>query len=397
MVLPNASAPDVSRRQVLSLLAVGGVSTWLAGCSASSSPEGPAIPDNALNVRHFGAKGDGRTDDTRAITAALKKLKKSQTLLFPAGTYPHREVLPVTTEGVTLQGPGKLLATAEQTSALRIDAPGVTVKEMTVAMGTTTQRWSSEDQHKIFLAPHPGITISDVDIEGSAAAGLFSYGAQHFRFAHVHVSDTRADGIHMTNGTRYGTVHEPRITRSGDDGVAVVSYLQDPVPCHHITVRSPQVRTTTNGRGVSVVGGHDVSYHDVRIDRSNAASVYVACEGGDFVTHDTQRVTVDGGTITNANTNSAVDHGAVLVYSGRAGGAVQRVEVSDLVVSGTRPSASRQIGAVADSSDDRIADIEFRHLRLAATPTPYQGNAPVTAIDLVAVRAAGTVVRASSS
>lgn len=387
-------APAVSRRQLLGWLGAGGLAVTLGACTAEH-PGRPTIPDNALNVRHFGARGDGKTDDTKAIFAALKKVKKGQTLVFPSGTYRHSEVLPVTTPGVALQGPGRLLATAEQTSALRIDAPDVTVAHMTVAMGETTQRWSSEDQHKIFLAPHSGITISHVHIEGSAAAGLFSYGAQHFRFTHVHVSDTRADGIHMTNGSRYGTVRSPRITRSGDDGVAVVSYLQDPTPCHHISVHSPQVHTTTGGRGISVVGGHDVSYHDIAIDRSNAASVYLACEGGDFVTHDTERVMVDGGTITNANTNDAIDHGAVLVYSGRGGGAVQNVVIKDLTVTDTRSSASRQIGAVADSADDKVADIDFTDLHLAATPTPYQGNAPVSALDLTDVEAAGQAVQAT--
>ena len=390
----------ISRRSLLGLLGSGGaagIAASLASCTASTRAHKGAVDSDALNVRHFGARGDGRSDDTAAISRALRALSPGQTLAFPAGTYPHSAVVAVTTSGVTLQGPGRLLATAEQTSALRIDAPGVTVQHLTVAMGRTTQRWSSDDQHKIFLAPHPNITIHDVHIEGSAAAGLFSYGAQHFRFSKVRVSDTRADGIHMTNGSRYGTVHDSRVSRSGDDGVAVVSYLQDPVPCHDIAIVSPQVHTTTGGRGISVVGGHDVSYHDIEIDHSNAASVYIACEGGDFVTHDTENVTVSGGTVTDANTNSAIDHGAVLVYSGRAGGSVSRVTIADLTIRATRPGASRQIGVIADSGDDLVADIEFRGLNLAATPPPYQGNAPTSAVTLDDVLASGATVRATAS
>jgi polygalacturonase len=36
-----------------------------------------------LNVKHFGAKGDGKTDDTKAIQIALD----AGIRLFPAGVY----------------------------------------------------------------------------------------------------------------------------------------------------------------------------------------------------------------------------------------------------------------------------------------------------------------------
>jgi hypothetical protein len=344
-------------------------------------------------VRKFGARGDGRTDDTRAIVAALAALQPAGTLVFPPGTYRHSQVLTVAVRDVTLEGPGRLYATAEQTSALRVDAPGVTIRNMTVAMGPTTRRWSSEDQHKIFLAPHAGITVSDVHVEGSAAAGLFCYGAERFHFSRVRVSDTRADGIHMTNGAHDGVVDAPLIMRSGDDGVAVVSYVQDPAPCHDIAIVSPRVRTTTGGRGVSVVGGQDIAYSDVHVDRSHAASVYIACESAEFVTRDTMRVTVKSGSVTNANTSPSVDQGAVLVFNGRAGGAVEQVAISGLTVSGTRPTASRQIGVVIDGPDNVISDVVFRDLRLAAEPMPYEGNAPTSDFALADVRAAGALVR----
>lgn len=391
-----ARTPEISRRQLLSRLgAVGSAvltASVAAACTASRRAHRSA-PPNALDVRDFGARGDARTDDTSAIAAALTALRSGQILVFPAGTYRHSGVLSVATEGVTLEGPGRLYATAEQTSALRIDAPGVTVRRMVVAMGSTTRRWSDEDQHKIFVAPHEGIRITDVRIEGSAAAGLFCYGARDFRFTRVLVGDTRADGIHMTNASQYGTVESPRVMRSGDDGVAVVSYATDPGPCHHIEVFSPQVRTTRGGRGVSVVGGEDISYHDIGIDRSAAAAVYIACEDSRFVTRSVARVLVGGGALTNANTNPADDQGSVLVYNGRAGASVDHVTISDLSVTGTRTTASRQIGAVADGPTDVLSKIVFRNLRLADEPTPFQGNAPLNSFTLVDVRAAGTEVR----
>ncbi len=41
----------------------------------------------AMNVRHYGAKGDGTTDDTTAIQSALNACSEGDILYFPYGTY----------------------------------------------------------------------------------------------------------------------------------------------------------------------------------------------------------------------------------------------------------------------------------------------------------------------
>lgn len=386
--MPSYASRTLTRRHLLG--ALGAVSAAsLAACTSGKSPE-----TRAIDVRRFGAKGDGRTDDQRALERALRAVEPGQALSFgTGGVFRHSDVLTLRVPDVLLLGGGTLEATDEQNSAVTIDAANVRVRDLTFAVSATTQRWSAAEQHKLYLGPHAGIELDDVSISGSAAAGLYAYGPTGFRFRRLTVRDTRADGIHLTNGARHGMVERPRCSRTGDDGVAVVSYLQDPTPCSDITVDRPIVRTTTGGRGISVVGGHDVDYRDVTISASSAAAIYLACEGGDFVTHPTKRVTVRGGRIDGANTDAAIDHGAVLVYSGRAGGSVEEVTVSDLTIAGTRPGASRQIGAVADGPDDALAAIVFDRLRLAGTPDPYQGNAPAGPVTLADVTAAGSRVR----
>lgn len=364
--------------------------TALTACTSGSSSSSGA---HTHDVVSFGAIGDGHTDDGAAITRALAALHRGDTLTFPAGrTFCHAGVLSVTTPGVRLRGPGRLLATSESASALKIQAADVTLDSLHLSIAATTHRWSAPDQHKLYLGGYAGITVEGVVIDGSAAAGLFCDGPSGFRLTDVHVSDTRADGIHMTNGAHNGRVESPRISRSGDDAVAVVSYLSDSAECHDIVVTDPRVRTTTGGRGVSVVGGHTVEYRDIDVDRSCAASVYVACEGGDFVTSPTRGVTVSGGRITGANTDAAIDHGAVLVYSGRSGGSVSEVVIEKLTITGTRAGASRQVGVLADSGDDQVSGVQFENLQLAASPTPYQGSAPAGSFTLRNVTAAGAAV-----
>lgn len=393
--MPDDPFTSCTRRQALRLLAGGGALVAaggaLAACVKGSANTGDS--STTLDVTRFGAVGDGRTDDTAAIQRALDSLASSQTLQFPGGkVFCHDDVLTVDTAGVRIVGPGELRATNEERSAFKVQAAGVTVDGLTLGVATTTRRWSTPDQHKLFVGPVSGVTVQDVRITGSAAAGLFALGASGFRFARVQVSDTRADGIHMTFGAHDGMVDHPVVARSGDDGVAVVSYLQDGAVCHDITVVAPTVTGTTWGRGLSVVGGHDITYTDVVVDRSSAAGIYLACEGDPSNTCDTRRVSVTDGTVTGANTDADVDHGAVLVYSGRAGGTVDTVEVSGLTVSGTRSGASRQIGVVTNGGADGVSGVLFRDLHLGGGPPPYQGNAPLGAVRLDGVTADGRTV-----
>ena len=56
------------------------------------------------NVLDYGATGDGRTDDTDAIQAALNALRPGETCLFPPGVYVAARLLVPETAGVTLRG-----------------------------------------------------------------------------------------------------------------------------------------------------------------------------------------------------------------------------------------------------------------------------------------------------
>lgn len=75
------------------LSSIAGVSwvwlTWFISCECvQASPVSAAAQDFCLNVRNFGAVGDGITDDTNSLQSAInaaRALRKS--LLLPAGNY----------------------------------------------------------------------------------------------------------------------------------------------------------------------------------------------------------------------------------------------------------------------------------------------------------------------
>ena len=84
---------DISRRDMARSAAVGGM--WLAfgGTGRESAGEGKAMNETFLNVREFGAKGDGKTDDTQAIQKALDLAGEARGAVFvPPGVYMSGEL-----------------------------------------------------------------------------------------------------------------------------------------------------------------------------------------------------------------------------------------------------------------------------------------------------------------
>lgn len=322
----------------------------------------PASPPvgSVLAPETYGAVGDGRADDTQALQAALADLKPGDTLaLLPGRTYRHSDVLEVTVPDVVVTGPGTLLASDESRSGLQLSADGIHVRNLALTITGTTRRWDAPAQHRLVLGPYARLAATKVDIRGSAAVGVFVFGARDFRLTDVQVSDTRADGIHMTGGATRGSVDRPVIRRSGDDGVAVVSYGNDPATTSSITVRSPVVRGVVRGRGVSVVGGEDVEYRDVDVSGTYAAGIYVATEGAPYFTRPTRRVRVTGGSVARANRGDDIDHGALLVAGTREAPATD-VVLADLAVSDTSRRASAQVGLRGPRG--RVARVQLERL-----------------------------------
>jgi hypothetical protein len=83
----------LSRRQLLSGIGLTATTGILAGTltgnlSASAEPAPHTTDARALNVRDFGAAGDGAKDDTEAFNMALKKAADENCVVFiPAGQY----------------------------------------------------------------------------------------------------------------------------------------------------------------------------------------------------------------------------------------------------------------------------------------------------------------------
>lgn len=93
-----------------------------------------AVDQTAANVRQFGAKGDGVTDDTEKVQAALDS--GATAIRFTSGTYACDDLI-VTTASASIRGAGAtLLATTNDGEMLSLDASGVTLLGLTLDGGS---------------------------------------------------------------------------------------------------------------------------------------------------------------------------------------------------------------------------------------------------------------------
>jgi len=246
----------------------------VAGTMVSTAVDGSASAETAaapvrIQATQYAACNGG--DDTVGLKTAIAALKTGDTLVIPAGvTCRHSLVLELKTPGVHLSGPGTLLATNEYRSSVWLNADNIVVEGgLKLKAINVTQRWRETQQHKLWVAnTHTGIVVQDTTIDGSAAAGIFVNGASNFTLNRVTVLNTRADGIHMTNASHDGIVRDAVVRGSGDDGIAVVSYMSNPQATHDIQIINPKVYSTVWARGLSVVGGYNISYSNVYVEAS---------------------------------------------------------------------------------------------------------------------------------
>lgn len=325
----------------------------------------PQIPAGAIDVRSFGAVGDGVHDDSDAIQRALYSLKPGDTLVFPAGrVFRHTAVtknvdpwvpgwvLTVTTPNVRITGGGTLLGTAEASAAFNIKAAGVQVDHLTFRTAGVTHRGSTFEEMGLHIGPYAGVKVSDVSVENAPAAGVYINGASGFQLRRVRVIGSHADGVHMTGGSHDGAVDDVYVTRSGDDGVAIVSYQGEPV-CQRIYVTGALITDQLWGRGVTVVGGDSIRYRNTIIDRSNAAAVYISSES-EWNTQPVSRVEIDRAIITNANMQLAHSnrpiHGAVLLYNSSGTNKNTDITLHHMVIIGPPTGSGRISGVVGQFS-----------------------------------------------
>lgn len=163
-------------------LSLAAVALMAAGCVAI--PSGRYPHHGSVDVRRFGARGDGQHDDTRAFRRALDKVAPEQgVVLVPSGVY--RLTGPLELDGTALVGtrPGGFPADVDPLAVLQIDhtlgpaitaGPGATIRAVMLRYPPRDDL----DRPPAILLSGIGINIADVKI-ANAWDGIIADGTSN--------------------------------------------------------------------------------------------------------------------------------------------------------------------------------------------------------------------------
>ncbi len=225
-------------------------------------------------------------------------------MVFASGTYTITKHLTAKVPGITLYGTGATIkATNPTDGALMISADKIAVYNLTLTQNSTTRQttpWAGGISviQTIKSAPQRirGAIVQGNTVLNSAAVGIFVFRADGFTIANNVIKRSLADGIHVTAGSSFGRVIDNTVTQNGDDMIAIVSFAgnrsNDPASVRYkdwsyimalldrnIYVAGNDVSDNYNGRGISVVGGADITIENNAVSRvTQAAGLYIQRE-----------------------------------------------------------------------------------------------------------------------
>ncbi len=308
--------------------------------AACVSPTAPSKPAATVDVRSFGALPDDGRDDTAAIQMALDSLTAGQWLVFPAGAYQHDMRLVVRTARVVLWSEGATLhATNPDDQAVVLAADGAAIYNFTLTAVTRDRLYAPwHARIAIYDSAERGSPLRDNVIQGNqivntgargtatansaSSAGVYVEFADNFLIASNLVRRSLSDGIHITGGARNGRVIFNTVRESGDDLIGVVSYMgdgdwtletaarlsgtlaakRDRTLVRELLVANNDVAGNYWGRGITVVGGADITISDNRIAQTAIGAGILLARDASFVTWGVTNVLVQDNTISQVQT-----------------------------------------------------------------------------------------------
>jgi hypothetical protein len=205
------------------------------------------------------------SDQADALQTALNALQAGQTLILSPGRYTVSRSLSVAMSGVVVSGYGATLAAtnpADQTIVMS-GADSTLVGVTLIGAGTT--RLATPASTKVEVTG-TGVQVLGVTVQGGASAGIFVFGGRNVAIVGNTVRATLADGIHMTDGAANVLVQGNTVTGTGDDLIAVVSYLSDGRVSNNVLIDHNTVSGNYWGRGIAVVGGQAVTISNNTVD-----------------------------------------------------------------------------------------------------------------------------------
>jgi len=265
--------PGSGRRQITRAAALGGM--WLAmrpGMAAA-----PVAADAVLNVHQFGAKGDGKSDDTKSIQSAIDAAAaRGGAVFLPPGVY--------------------------QSSELRmrphVSLTGIPAWDYERGFGSVIRLADKHAQCLLNISGAFGVTIDGVCLDGDKlGAGVHGvwlnkpdYGKQEdtFRIERSQIANFSGDGVRLARAWCFSIRHSMIAYNAGDgislrgwDGFFLDNWLSGNQGAGFAAREENAACTFTGNRiewnreGILIVGGDGYNITGNYFDRAGTCGLAV--------------------------------------------------------------------------------------------------------------------------
>lgn len=244
-----------------------------------------------INAVDFGAAGDGTTDDTAALQAALADAGgDGATVVVPPGTYRITQPLEVP-GGTALIGPGEIVQGSLATPGLRIMGSDVTIDGLTLLSGRAGQEYA-DGAYAVEAQGEPGqwlyrIVLRHLTVRNWGDYGVYLRQVRHFRVSGCDLTEIGYTGIGVLSGSR-GVIRDNRV-----DSI------------------SPGAAGNAYGIIMSY-SGKETESTDIVVRGNRVSGVF--WEGIDA--HGGSRLTIDGNTVSNSGDGIALARGDTAAHVG---------------------------------------------------------------------------------
>jgi hypothetical protein len=283
------------------------------------------------DVSCFGAKGDGTTDDTQEIQAALNVAQPGDTVYFPGPSNYYRVTAPLTVPaGVTLAGEGAQLRQVSSNNVLlSIAGDNVTVRGLNLVgpqfavlqaeekaiscVGASSAayrtgirvlgcRFSNWGRGAIWLQYVEDFTLNDNDIQDCYYDGVLA----------LSVRRGLIQGNHITNITGSPQAYGIALTRNNSNSLTTEPRSSD------VSVVGNVVSGVTNWEGIDTHGGERIAIQGNAVHNCRLGIAVVPADNASNVeTFAPRDITVIGNTVASGVTNGSRSYG--IVFTGAQG------------------------------------------------------------------------------
>lgn len=321
------------------------------------------VPERVIDVRDFGAIGNGSVDDAGAITAAIGTMTNNSALYFPPGKYRINGGLPALTNltNVAVFGDAAEIYNtwAGNTLVIASTCSGIEVRNLRFT-GNASVRGSG-----IHIRVNAdNVAITNCYFQGCSDFGVF-IGAEDIadKCENVYVEAnifeaTLGDGVHVNNA-RNVVIADNVFRDTGDDSIGIVADYITRNP-ENITVTGNQIYNSAS-RGIVVAEANEVLVANNSIYITSGAGIEV----GRFnsTTYYNARVVVHGNKVYYAVNGGAGPRGAVIfnftnqgvvsdnqIVDTQNGAGISWLDCSDLVIDGNWLRSVPSRGIATDDS-----------------------------------------------